>query len=116
MARGSKSAPSLASQLEAMSALDTYRQAAELTRLMREAARQHDWDDVTTAGNARDALLVSAPPRLLPANAAENLELQELIRDMLACHEEISAHAGPWLKHTAGFLAALDRSEASKAE
>ena len=97
-----------------MSVLKIYRQAAELTRRMLDAARQHDWDKLTAAGTARDTLLATIPSHLLPATPAENLELQTLIRGMLAGHDEIGTHAGPWLEHTAGFLAALDRSEASK--
>lgn len=93
-----------------MSVLDQYRKATELTRLMRDAARLQDWDQLAMVGEERDGVFATLPKTLPPMSVADSSQLRPLIEEILACHVEINDHAGPWLEHTRTLLAAFDRA------
>lgn len=93
-----------------MSVIDQYKNATELTRRMRDAARLQDWDQLAMVGDERDGVFAKLPKTLPPMSVAESLQLRPLIEEILACHAEINDHAGPWLEHTRTLLAALDHA------
>lgn len=92
-----------------MSVLDIYVTASALTRRMLEAARQQNWDELISVGTERDRLLESLPVAIPPMTPQDSQQVARLIKEILACHTEISERAGPWLEHTATLLAAFDR-------
>jgi hypothetical protein len=93
-----------------MSLLDQYTKATALTRCMRDAARQQDWDQLAIVGEERDGILATLPEALPPMSVAESSQLRPLIEEILACHTEINEHAGPWLDHTRTLLAAFEHA------
>ncbi|MBK7355560.1 flagellar protein FliT [Propionivibrio sp.] len=96
-----------------MSVLERYQSATQLTRRMLEAARAQDWEALTAAGAARDALLEISPETLTSIPVQDRQPVARLIEEMLAFHNEITDHASPWLEHTATLLAAFDQANST---
>ncbi|MBL8416355.1 MAG: flagellar protein FliT [Propionivibrio sp.] len=92
-----------------MSVLDFYITASALTGRMLDAAREQNWDELISVGTDRDRLLESLPVAILPMSPQDSEQVARLIKEILACHTEISERAGPWLEHTATLLAAFDQ-------
>ena len=90
--------------------LDQYKRATELTRRMRDAALQQDWDQLALIGEERDHIFATLPETLPSMPVAESAQLRPLIEEILVCHTEINEHAGPWLEHTRTLLAAFDHA------
>lgn len=90
---------------------DDYERLAALTRTMLDAARVQDWDELAAIGNTRDRLVASLPKRLLPMPADDSARIATAIKEVLACHSEITERAGPWMEQTAKMLAAFERAD-----
>jgi hypothetical protein len=97
-----------------MNVPDIYETTSELTRRMLDAAREQNWDELISAGVERDRLLESLPEALPPMTPQDRQLVARLIKEILACHTEISERAAPWLEHTAKLLAAFEQNSSTE--
>lgn len=89
-----------------MQLLDTYRSLRDLSREMVECARAKRWAELASLDARRQGLLELLPHPLPSLPASEGRVLAELIEEVLACHQEISRHALPWMETTSRLLKA----------
>lgn len=99
-----------------MSLPPPYPELLEITRRMLAAAQAHDWDTLTALDKARAPLVARLPERLPALAASDVTPLAATLREILAAHEEITALAAPWLKHTGQLLQSLAGAAAQSAE
>ncbi len=78
--------------------LEPYRTLREYTYQMLEAARSGEWERLAEleqqCAQIRDALILQ-PSLVSPAPSIQNNELAALIKDILACHEDILSYVLP---------------------
>lgn len=74
---------------------------------MTAAARELDWNRVTTLGIERTALFTRLPRELPALPPAARQILAGSIQSILDCDAEIRERAEPWLEHVGRLLLAL---------
>jgi len=87
------------------SAAPSYGAILDLTRQMLEAARNSDWDQLTTLEQARSRMAMQMADKRDENPMPPSEESAEIIRNILVCDEEIKARTETWLTE---LRAALD--------